>query len=137
MHKTDPALLWSLNYRLLAGVIASVGDDIAALGLEVKQLFVLAAIDDYPHPAALAERLVIPKPSVTAYVKQLEASGFIKREIDPDDLRRHRLTMTPSGRKVAARGLAVFSEAFGARLARLTAKQQAEFASLLELLNEP
>ena len=40
MPKTDPAKLWSLNYRLLMSVISSVAPDIAALGLETKELFV-------------------------------------------------------------------------------------------------
>ena len=40
MPKTDPAKLWSLNYRLLMSVISSVAPGVAALGLETKELFV-------------------------------------------------------------------------------------------------
>jgi MarR family transcriptional regulator, temperature-dependent positive regulator of motility len=35
------------------------------------------------------------------YSKKLEADGFVRREIDPKDLRRHRLIVTSKGRKVA------------------------------------
>ena len=135
MSKTDVARIWSLNYRLLMSVIASVAPGIAELGLEPKELFVLAEVDAHPHPAELARVLCMPKPSVTLYVKRLEAAGCLRREIDGADLRRHRLTLTTEGRRTLARGLALMSKAFGTRLARLNSVQQSEFAKLLEQLN--
>jgi DNA-binding MarR family transcriptional regulator len=116
-------------------VITSVAPEITELGLEVKELFVLAEMDAHPHPAELAGVLSMPKPTVTMYVKRLEAAGFVRREIDGADLRRHRLILTPEGRKTMARGLALLSNAFGARLARLNSTQQSELATLLEKLS--
>jgi len=133
--KIDAARIWSLNYRLLTSVITSVARDIGALGLEVKELFVLAEIDEHPHPAKLAARLSMPKPTVTVNLKRLEAAGLVRREIDAADLRRHRLMVTPAGRKLMTRGLALLSEAFGARLARLSAAEQTELKALLEKLS--
>jgi len=131
MAKIDAIKLWSLNYRLLTTVIASIAPDITELGLEVKELFVLSEIDEHPHPAELALRLSMPKPTVTVYLKRLEAAGFVRREIDSADLRRHRLLVTAAGRRIMTRGQALLSEAFGARLARLSAPEQVELASLL------
>jgi DNA-binding MarR family transcriptional regulator len=135
MAKIDPAKLWSLNYRLLTSVIASVAPQIVALGLETKELFILAELDEHPYPAELADTLCMPKPSVTVNLKRLEAAGLLKREIDPADLRRHRLALTPDGRKAMSRGLALLSDAFGARLGRLSAAQQTALRTLLETLN--
>jgi MarR family transcriptional regulator, organic hydroperoxide resistance regulator len=135
MPKTDPAKVWSLNYRLLMSVISSVAPDIAALGLETKELFVLAEIDEHPYPAELAATLCMPKPTVTVNLKRLEAAGLLRREIDTRDLRRHRLLLTPDGRKTMSRGLTLLSDAFGARLGRLSAAQQAALRALLEKLN--
>jgi len=135
MPKIDVGKIWSLNYRLSMSVITSVAPDIAELGLEVKELFVLAELDEHPHPAELAQLLSMPKPTVTLYLKRLEAAGFLRREIDAADLRRHRLIVTPTGRKTMVRGLALLSSAFGARLGRLSAAQQAELATLLEKLS--
>jgi DNA-binding MarR family transcriptional regulator len=132
MPKIDVGRIWSLNFRLLMAVITSVAPDISGLGLETKELFVLAEVDMHPHPAELAGVLSMPKPSVTMYVKRLEAAGFLRREIDDADLRRHRLILTPEGRKTMARGLALLSKAYGARLARLKPAQQLELAALLE-----
>jgi len=135
MAKIDAAKLWSLEYRLLMAVITAVAPAISALGLETKELFVLAEIDEHPHPAELAVRLSMPKPSVTVNLKRLEAAGFVRREIDPSDLRRHRLLVTASGRRVMARGLAVLSAAFGARLARLGNAEQLQLETLLEKIS--
>ena len=135
MAKIDPAKLWSLNYRLLTSVISSVAPQIVALGLETKELFILAELDEHPYPAELADTLCMPKPSVTVNLKRLEAAGLLRREIDPADLRRHRLALTPDGRKAMSRGLALLSDAFGARLGRLSAAQQTALRTLLETLN--
>lgn len=135
MAKIDAAKIWSLNYRLLMTVITSVTPAIVELGLETKELFVLAEIDEHPHPADLAVTLCMPKPSVTVHLKSLEAAGFVRREIDAQDLRRHRLLVTPAGRKVMTRGLALLSDAYGERLSRLSSGEQAELKRLLEKLS--
>ncbi|WP_231971131.1 MarR family winged helix-turn-helix transcriptional regulator [Mycobacterium sp. E3198] len=121
-----------MNYRVLVSVIACAEADISALGLESKELFLLAEIDEHPYPAELAATLSMPKATVTVYLKRLEAAGFVRREIDPGDLRRHRLLLTPAGRKAAADGLALLSAEFDKRLGRLTAGQQKELKGLLE-----
>jgi DNA-binding MarR family transcriptional regulator len=134
MGKIDITKVWALNYRLVASVIGEVAPALHEIGIEVKELFLLAELDAHPHPAVLAKALLIPKPSVTVYLKRLEAAELVKREIDNTDLRRHKLSLTPEGRKVRTRGLALLSAAFGQRLGRLTATQQAELKSLLEKL---
>jgi DNA-binding MarR family transcriptional regulator len=135
MAKIDAAKIWSLNYRLLMTVITSVAGGIGELGLETKELFLLAEIDEHPHPAELAAVLCMPKPTVTVNLKRLEAAGLVRREIDAADLRRHRLIVTPVGRKAMTRGLALLSEAFGARLGRLSSAEQALLKGLLEKLS--
>ena len=57
---------------------------------------------------------------------------FVRREIDPADLRRHRMLLTSTGRKVAKDGLVVLSNEFNKRLERLTAAQQKDLKNLLE-----
>jgi DNA-binding MarR family transcriptional regulator len=74
----------------------------------------------------------MPKATVTLYLKRLEAAGFVRREIDPTDLRRHRLQLTRAGRQATKNGLALLSDAFGKRLERLTRAQQKELNKLLE-----
>ena len=135
MSKIDPAKIWSLSYRLLMSVISHVTPDVSTLWLETKELFVLAALEEHPYPAELAATLSMPRPTVTVYVKRLEAAGFVSREIDAEDLRRHRLRLTPAGRKVMNQGMALLSGAFGERLGRLSAAQQEELRMLLEKMS--
>ncbi|OBJ60546.1 MarR family winged helix-turn-helix transcriptional regulator [Mycobacterium sp. 1423905.2] len=128
----DAAKIWSLNYRLLLSVISTVEADMAAVGLDSKELFLLAEVDEYPYPAELATALSMPKATVTLYLKRLEAAQYVRREIDPADLRRHRLILTPAGRRAAADGMAVLSGEFDKRLARLSLTQRKELKNLLE-----
>ena len=66
MSRADAAKIWSLNYRLLLSVIASVEADISALGVESKAAVPLAEIDEHPYPAALAATMSMPKATVTS-----------------------------------------------------------------------
>lgn len=134
MAKIDVTKVWAQNYRVMMAVMAEVAPALNELGLEVKELFLLQALDAHPHPAALAEALMMPKPTVTMYLKRLEAAGLVERSIDCTDLRRHKLTMTSSGKKLMARGNELLVKAFGQRLDRLTATQQHEFRALLDKL---
>src|ERR1700748_1095282 len=124
MSRADAAKIWSLNYRLLLSVISSVEAELTALGVESKELFLLAEIDEHPYPAELAATMSMPKATVTVYLKRLEAAALVRRETDPTDLRRHRLLLTPAGRQATADGLAVLAEAFDARLGRLVPSQR-------------
>ena len=74
----------------------------------------------------------MPKPTVTVYLKRLESAGFVRRDIDPADLRRHRLTLTPMGRLVMQSGQDLLMKVFGERLGRLDKQQQAQLQTLLE-----
>src|SRR5882762_11725882 len=132
MSAVDAAKIWSLNYRVLLSVISCAEDEICSLGLESKELFLLAEIEEQPYPAELATTLNMPKATVTVYLKRLEAAGFVRREIDRADLRRHRLLLTPAGRQATTDGLALLSDAFDERLGRLTIGQQKELKNLLE-----
>ncbi|MGO8937476.1 MAG: MarR family winged helix-turn-helix transcriptional regulator [Mycobacterium sp.] len=132
MPVIDAAKIWSLNYRVLLSVISCAEADITALGLDSKELFLLAEIDEHPYPAELAVTLSMPKATVTVYVKRLEAAGLVRREIDPADLRRHRLLLTPAGHQTATDGLALLSDEFDKRLGRLTVAQQKDLKNLLE-----
>ena len=80
MAHVDASKIWSLNYRVLLSVISSAEPDITALGIESKELFLLAEVDEHPYPAELAVTLSMPKPTVTVYLKRLEAAGFVRRE---------------------------------------------------------
>src|SRR5258708_12568052 len=97
MPKISPWTLWTLNFRFMTSVLADVAPRIRALRLEIKEFLLLSKLDEHPNPADLARALVTPKPSVTFMLKRMDALGYLRRELQSDDLRRFRLTLTPSG----------------------------------------
>ena len=132
MRKISPWALWTLNFQIMTSLMADVAPRIRALRLEMKEFLLLSKLDEHPNPADLARALVIPKPSVTFMVKRMEAVGYVRRELQPDDLRRFRLTLTPSGRSAMERARRIFDEEFGRRLSRLTQAQRLEMMRIFE-----
>ncbi|MGC7098154.1 MarR family winged helix-turn-helix transcriptional regulator [Amycolatopsis lurida] len=133
----DAAQLWTLNHRLLTVVLDACSAELAALGLDPKEFFVLAEVAASPYPAELAAKLVIPKASVTVYVRNLVAKGFLRREIDDADLRRHRLVLTSKGEAARDRALAALAKEFDNRLAKIAPRDRTELQRILLALLEP
>lgn len=133
----DAAQLWTLNHRLLTVVLDACGAEFTDLGLEAKEFFVLAEVAASPYPAELAAKLVIPKASVTVYVRNLVAKGFLRREIDDADLRRHRLVLTEAGEAARDRALVALAAEFDRRLATIPSRDRAELHRILLALLEP
>jgi DNA-binding MarR family transcriptional regulator len=136
MKKPSPSELWTLSFELTMSVMAEVEPAVREQGLETKEFLLLGKLDDHPHPADLARALLTPKASITFMVKRMEEAGFVQRQTDAGDLRRFRLTLTRSGRKAMEAARAALDEAYGRRLARLSATERAELARTLALLGE-
>ena len=133
----DGAQLWTLNQRLLSVVMDACTQDLAEFGLETKEFFVLAEVEASPYPAQIAAALLLPKASVTVYVRNLVAKGFIRREIDDADLRRHRLVLTTEGTKARDRALAALAAEYDRRLARITPQDRTELQRILQEMLAP
>src|SRR5258708_12299491 len=112
MRKISPWTLWTLNFQFMTSLLADVAPRIRALRLEIKEFLLLSKLDEHPNPADLARALITPKPSVTFMVKRMEALGYLQRELQRDDLRRFRLTLTPSGRSAMQRAREIFDQDF-------------------------
>ncbi len=134
MGKPSPWELWTLNFELSMSVMAEVEAEVREHGLEMKEFFLLGKLDEHPYPGDLARVLITPKASITFMVKRMEAAGFVQRQTEADDLRRFRLTLTRSGRKAMEAARVILDEAFGRRLARLSAGERAELERLLSCL---
>lgn len=132
MPDVSAASIWRLNHRVLTSVLNDCITDFEALGLEPKEFFVLAEVDECRYPAALAARLATPKASVTVYLKTLETAGLIRREIDKEDLRRHRLVLTTRGSTTLHQAQSILANAFQESLAALNAAEATQFQRLLE-----
>ncbi|MEV0109890.1 MarR family transcriptional regulator [Nocardia sp. NPDC050799] len=137
MPSDDAAQLWKLNQRLLTVVMNSCVETFDELGLETKEFFVLDEVDTCKYPAVLATKLMLPKASVTMYLRSLVSKGFVQREIDEEDLRRHRLAITERGRRARAQALDALAGGFSAIMERLDPHDRDELRRILLTLLEP
>ena len=86
---------------------AALSRELKPLGLSVAQHDMLVAI--YDHDGAtqqqLAEKLLVVKSNVTGLVTRLETRGLVRREVDPQDARAKRVTLTPEGKALVERSV--------------------------------
>ncbi len=80
-----------------------------ALGLTYPQYLVMLALweGDGLSVSALGERLRLDSGTLTPLLKRLEALGLLRRLRASDDERRVCLTLTPAGRQLRRRALAI------------------------------
>jgi MarR family transcriptional regulator, temperature-dependent positive regulator of motility len=128
---------WELllrNVNVIHAALERAEPELSLLELDAKRLFILCMVDAHPFPADLARALSLPKPSMTFLIKKLEESGYLRRQGEKGDLRRYRLTITPSGIKARDKGADAVNGIFGVCLNSLSAADQATLSRILEQL---
>lgn len=80
-----------------------------ALGLTYPQYLVFLVLweQDGLTVKALGEKLFLDSGTITPLVKRLEARGLLRRQRDDEDERQVRIFLTPEGRGLRAKALAV------------------------------
>jgi DNA-binding MarR family transcriptional regulator len=119
-----PSLLALPSY--LAGNVARIGhrllfEALAEHDLRLPHFALLTALSDFGPLAqhALADRLNLNRSHLVRYVDEIERRGLVRRDRDPEDRRRQRVDLTPSGRTLAE------------RLQEVARRSQAEFLQVL------
>lgn len=104
-------------------------------GLNLPQLVLLYRLGEgVTSPAELARRLLVTPAVVTKLVDRLARRGYVRREPDPDDRRRVRLVLTPSGRRVCEGVERELAVELAARLVTLSAAELDALGDALGLL---
>jgi long-chain acyl-CoA synthetase len=86
--------------RALARLARQLEKALEPLDLSLPQYRVLSLLaDGSSASSALASRLAVSPPSMTAVIDGLSARGLVDRRPDPDDRRRLTLLLTSGGRK--------------------------------------
>jgi DNA-binding MarR family transcriptional regulator len=118
-----------------AALLAKVLDNtLAKVDLSPSQYRLLVFLLDAPSAAtALAQRLEVTRPSLTALVDGLVARGYVVREPDPDDRRRVSHQIADAGREAVAAANEALQHRLGDILANLEpAEERATTACALE-----
>src|SRR5437588_1366986 len=84
----------------------------------------------------LSERLLIRPPSVTGVVDRLERAELVVRDGSPFDMRAKQVALTPKGRELVERILAVHGRQIDTVLGVLSVPQQTELHRLLSRLEQ-
>jgi DNA-binding MarR family transcriptional regulator len=126
--------LLQLNLQFYESITQNAERALAQDKLDVKSFFLLACVEELKHPAALAKRLTLPKPTVTFLIKKLEHALYVKRKTVAGDLRRFEIQLTPLGRKVCDRGRKTVSDAFDASISELSPDERRQYGLILQKL---
>jgi DNA-binding MarR family transcriptional regulator len=115
-----------------------VADAIAAEGLKLVQLAVLAATADYGPVAQadLGRRLAVDPKDMVVILNHLQEAVFVLRTPDPADRRKNAITITPEGEAVLARCVALAESANAELLAPLSPTEQRQLTALLSRVHE-
>jgi DNA-binding MarR family transcriptional regulator len=89
---------WTFGQIMRQQIIPSV---VGKHGLEFRDFLTLTSINEGDHfPKMICKRLVTTPSDVSRILDKLEESGFVKRELDTEDSRRIKASLTKAGVQV-------------------------------------
>ena len=114
--------------------------EILPFGITLKQFYVLRELkrEGVLNPSEIADMLYCDRPTATVVIKNMEKQGWVKRELDPDDSRRIKVTLKPAGQKKMTeidRKLRDTKKESFDPLSCFTSREKEQLAKLLRKLN--
>lgn len=105
----DPLRVWFRVIRLHRRALTTIASELKTLGLSVPQFDLLSTLTEREglSQQELAERLYVTKGNVSGLVDRLVEAGLVERRAIPGDRRSNALHLTPKGRDLAEKGIAL------------------------------
>ena len=131
MHAIGTAFLTLKRYRQ---------KEVYPYGITLKQFYVLRQLkkEGVLNPSEIAEMLFCDRPTATVVIKNMEKQGWVKRELDPEDSRRLKVTLEPDGQakmKELVRKLSDSKKESFDPLSCFTSREKEQFTKLMAKLN--
>ncbi|WP_242823295.1 MarR family winged helix-turn-helix transcriptional regulator [Thermaerobacter subterraneus] len=123
-------------WRLQQVVLREATPCLERHGLFRMASFALAMVRRCGTPSGVASAMGVPAPTASHILRRLEAEGWVRRQVDPQDLRRYRLALTPEGQEALRAARACLEEAVNRRLEGLAPEERDLLARLLARLHE-
>lgn len=129
-HGTQAWLSTVRAYNLCEAVVSK---RLAEIHLRVGDLEVLATLATRPglSQRELAARCFITKSGVSMLLSQMEERGLVTRDMDADDARTKRLTLTAAGMALAQQAMKIQAEVVHAMVA---GSSEAELATIQHVM---
>ncbi|HTU27931.1 MAG TPA: MarR family transcriptional regulator [Solirubrobacteraceae bacterium] len=103
----------------------------AAMGMSLRHYMALWAIPGSISQAQLADHLCIDANNTVILLNELESEGWITRERDPADRRRHLVSITDAGRAQLQHAIEAREAVSGEVLAKLSDEERGTLHELL------
>lgn len=109
-----------------------------AHNLKPRQFQVLGLLHDHGGMAQqeLMQAMDVDPSILVTLLNPLEADGFVARERDPDDRRRHLVTLTPAGKRHLASASRAQKDTEEALFASLNAEERRQLRAVLLALRD-
>ena len=130
------------QYRLLHDIYVLLDDGdhrvLAAFDLTPSQYAVLQLLDSHEGSrlTTVSDRLLLARSTITRIVDQLEATGLVRRESDPDDRRAQRVSLTAEGEAQRKAAQEAHDRSVTQRLMTLKPAEHKQLCSLLTKLQQ-
>ena len=134
-HRSSPGLLLALlGHEAMRRLRAAH----TAHNLKPRQFQILGLLHDRGGMAQgqLMQEMEIDPSILVTLLNPLEADGYVARERDPEDRRRHLVTLTAAGKRHLSNASLAQKETEEALFASLSAKQRKELAAALLALRD-
>src|SRR4051794_9071768 len=134
-HRSSPGLLLALiGHEAMRRLRAAH----TAHNLKPRQFQILGLLHDHGGMAQseLIQEMEIDPSILVTLLNPLEADGYVARKRDPEDRRRHLVTLTAAGKRHLASASRAQKETEDALFASLSSNQRAELAASLLALRD-
>ncbi|WP_199199006.1 MarR family winged helix-turn-helix transcriptional regulator [Amycolatopsis sp. CA-128772] len=113
--------------------VSRIDAALAGSGVSLREFYVLVCVGEYGPLSQqnVADRLGLDRSDLVKVLDRLEAAGWVLRERDTEDRRRHVLTLTEAGRATVGKVEEISSTVTGELLGRLSAGEQETLHALL------
>ncbi|MBZ9751526.1 MarR family winged helix-turn-helix transcriptional regulator [Deinococcus sp. HMF7604] len=124
--------LWQLNRRLkqlAEPVLAEAGE------LDLQRFILLRAVErGVVYPKDLSAHLGIIPTQLSRLLESLVARGWLERQLDPEDSRRIRLSLTPTGAALTQQASQAIQQVISAHLQGMGAERLSALLAAIDVL---
>ncbi|MBY0161720.1 MarR family transcriptional regulator [Cytobacillus firmus] len=104
------------------------------LGFGQHMFMLLLSMKEGVNQKTLSEQLMVDKTTTAKAIRKLESEGYIHKEIDPIDLRNHKIFLTDTGKAVVPKILDALAEVMEIGTKGMSAEEYIELMRLLNII---